>query len=493
MPSHNYNLKVRIPPSPTGPLHLGTARTALYNFLFIRKHGGRFVFRLEDTDRERSKSEYVDDIINGLKWLGITWDEGPLRQSEHIARHQFVVRELLAKGQAYECFCSQEELTEIRQAQRAMNQVEGYDNRHRTLTDEQKQEFKNQGRKAVIRFKLPDQSEICWDDLIRGKMVVNTSDLGGDPVIAKDNGDVLYNFAVVIDDHDAGITQVIRGEDHLHNTAKQIPIFEAMGWDIPEFAHVPLILTSTREKLSKRKHGDIASIAKYIHEGYLPEAISNYLIAMSWQFKLPSEDSTQAREVFTVAEATSVFELKDISKSAAIYDPQKLHWFCKEHFKLLTATEVFRRAKPFLEAENLNLAQYSEEHLLQMISLVKDGLNTLSEIPHQLKFFFKDINFHELEHEAKECLENPEAKHILIEFLTLVSETDTASFDKEKANELLAQLAEKTKIKKGKKLFWPLRSAISGNTHGPDLVSILSILGIENLILRTKKALDFIG
>ncbi len=483
MPRHfDSTLKVRIPPSPTGPLHLGTARTALYNLLVAKKYGGRFVFRLEDTDRERSKSEYVSDILNGFKWLGVTWDEGPLRQSEHKARHQMVVQELLSKGQAYECFCSQEELDQIRASQRAMNQVEGYDNRHRTLTDEQKNEFRSQGRKPVVRFRLPDKAEISWNDLIRGQMVVNTNDLGGDPVIAKDNGDVLYNFAVVVDDHDAGITHIIRGEDHLHNTAKQIPIYEAMGWEVPEFAHVPLILTANREKLSKRKHGDIASISKYIQEGYLPEAVANYLIAMSWQF--PGEEN---KEVFSIDEAIQVFDLSDISKSPAVYDPQKLHWFCKEHFKRFSAEEVMERAKPFLEREGVFLVEYSREEQLKMINLIKDGLTTLSEISGLLKMFCFAPDLNHIESEAKACLEEAEAKRILTCLKEILDSNSEIEPD------ILNLLSEKTGIKKGKKLFWPVRVSLSGNTHGPDLISIITLLGHSRAVERVQKALEHIG
>ncbi|MDX1919541.1 MAG: glutamate--tRNA ligase [Candidatus Caenarcaniphilales bacterium] len=483
------SLRVRIPPSPTGPLHLGTARTALYNLLLVKRYGGKFVFRLEDTDRERSKSEYVSDIINSFKWLGITWDEGPLRQSEHKVRHQLVVQELIKKGKAYECFCSQEELDEIRRAQRAMNQVEGYDNRHRNLSDEQKASFRAEGRKPVTRFRLPDNSEVVWNDLIRGKMTVNTSDLGGDPVIAKDNGDVLYNFAVVVDDHDAAINCIIRGEDHLHNTAKQIPLYQAMEWEVPHFAHVPLILTANREKLSKRKHGDIASISKYINEGYLPEAIVNYLIAMSWRF--PSADGSESREIFSFEEACQVFDLNDISKSAAVYDFQKLHWFCKEHFKNLPSEEVLCRAKPFLEAEEVFLVEYTEEEQLKMVSLVKDGLVMLSEMPEQLKVFCKEPDLHHLSHEAKECLEDPSAKKIIQTFKDILVEHPVSEAINGKV--LLEDLSTKTGIKKGKKLFWPLRVCLSGQVHGPDLSTMLELLKRDRVLNRLDKALEFIG
>jgi glutamyl-tRNA synthetase len=485
-PIFDTNLRVRIPPSPTGPLHLGTARTALYNWLLVKKHGGKFVFRLEDTDRERSKSEFVSDIINGFKWMGITWDEGPLRQSEHKARHQMVVRELLEKGAAYECFCNSEELEEIRISQRALNKVEGYDNRHRTLTEQQKQIFREQGRKPVVRFKLPDNYQIEWFDLIRGKMSVNTSDLGGDPVIAKDNGDVLYNFAVVVDDHDANINCIIRGEDHLHNTAKQIPLYEAMGWDVPWFAHVPLILTANREKLSKRKHGDIASISKYINEGYLPEAISNYLVAMSWH-----HPSFEGKEVFLLSEVIDLFDLKDLSKSAAVYDPQKLHWFCKEHFKRLTPKELLDRARPFLDKSEVFMVEYSEDQQLEIVSLFKDGLTTLSELPGLVKIFCSAPAYTHLEHEAKTCIEDPATKKILLTFQEILNTIQLPQ--SLNPSELLNELAEKTGIKKGKKLFWPIRVALTGQTHGADLTKTIELLGVNQIKERVQNLLNFVG
>ncbi|MDJ0626334.1 MAG: glutamate--tRNA ligase [Candidatus Caenarcaniphilales bacterium] len=480
------SLKVRIPPSPTGPLHLGTVRTALYNFLLAKKHGGTFVFRLEDTDRERSKSEYVSDIINGFRWLGITWDEGPLRQSEHKARHQMVVKQLIGEGLAYECFCTTEELNEIRQSQRAQNLVEGYDNRHRGLTEEQKKNFREQGRKPVIRFRLPDNKELFWDDLIRGRMTVNTSDLGGDPVIAKDNGDVLYNFAVVVDDNDAGINCVIRGEDHLHNTAKQIALYEGLNWKVPKFGHVSLILTTNREKLSKRKHGDIAGITKYINEGYLPEAIVNYLIGMSWTY--PGDDS---KEIFTIDEVIPIFSLDNVSKSSAVYDLGKLHWFCKEHFKLTSSEEVLKRAEPFLEKENISLNEYSIEEKLKIISLIKDGLITLSEIPQQVKVFCKIPDLSNLEIKEKECLDDPNAKLILEKLKDLLNESDSLN-EEQQVKDLLEKLSSETGIKKGKKLFWPVRVAISGTVHGPDLTSMLSILGLGRVKDRIERVNNFL-
>lgn len=472
--------KLRIPPSPTGELHLGTARTALYNLLIAKRYGGKFLFRLEDTDKERSKSEYVTDILDGFEWLGITWDEGPFRQSEHLARHRMVVDEMLRNGLAYECFCSSEELDELRAFQRSQNQLEGYDNRHRNLTEEQKEEFRKQGRKPVIRFKLPDNKDVIWEDLVKGKMIVSSSDLGGDPVIAKEST-VLYNFAVVVDDHDGGVTHVIRGEDHLHNTAKQILLYEALNWPVPVFGHVPLILTATREKLSKRKHGDIAGVKKYRAEGYLSEAVVNYIISMSWNF---ADEKGEEKEVFSLEEAIRNFDIEKISKSPAVYDAQKLEWFCKEHFKRLSEEEVLKRAEPFLSDLIKNSEQkYSHEELTRMISLIKDGLVKLSEIPEKLEFFFKNLD----KSRTQLLKDFPDSNSIFSVALELLQENKEN--EKLDGKVLLEKISEKTGIKKSKKLFFPLRIAVSGFEHGPDLTSIFEILGKESLTKRIRECL----
>ena len=245
------SLILRIPPSPTGSLHLGTARTAIYNWLLSKKYTGKFLLRLEDTDRQRSESKYVSEIINGLKWLGISWDEGPFRQSEHSARHNFVLEELKKKELVYECYCTKEELDKLRLAQKESKQAPRYDNRHRNLTAAEKENFRKAGRKPVLRVKVPENKEISWFDLIKEKITVNSSDLGGDFVVGRENGEILYNFAVVVDDHDQGVNLILRGEDHLHNTAKQILLYELLEWDLPLFAHVPLILNTDQQKLSK--------------------------------------------------------------------------------------------------------------------------------------------------------------------------------------------------------------------------------------------------
>lgn len=477
-------IRVRIAPSPTGSLHLGTVRTALYNYLFAKKTGGKFILRIEDTDIARNKDEYTKEILTGFSWLGIEFDEGPYYQSERLELYKKLISKLLSEGKAYECFTSQEELDELRKIQRAAKVPEKYDNRHRNLTEEEKKKFSASGRKPVIRFKLPDNTDIKWHDLIRGDVSVNTADLGGDPVIMRADGIPLYNFAVVVDDGDMRISHIIRGDDHLHNTAKQIPIFQALGYPIPIFAHAPLIFTHAHEKLSKRKHGDIANIDKYQREGYLPGALSNYLIHMSW-----TKPDKPEEEIFKMDEIVNDFSLERISKSPAIYDLPKLNWFNNHYIKQLSPEETFNLAKPFLVGafrETTLEKIYSEKQILQMINSVRSGLNKLDELPNLIRFFFDD-SFDLSTSENKKILGSQDAKMILEKVISKIS---TMSFDdpphcKAEIDKIGAELNLK-----GKDLYWPIRVALSGSNKGPDLGLIISLLGKEKVKARIERALS---
>ena len=386
---------------------------------------------------------------------------------------------LINEGKAYQCFATTEELDELRKVQRAAKQPEKYDNRHRNLSEEQKKQYLAEGRKPVLRFKLPDNTDIKWDDEIRGSISVNTNDLGGDPVIMRADGIPLYNFAVVIDDGEMRMSHVVRGDDHLHNTAKQIPMFEALGFSLPVFAHAPLIFSHDREKLSKRKHGDIANIAKYQKEGYLPEALSNYLIHMSWTIPDNSE-----KEIFSVEEAAPLFELSRISKSSAIYDIDKLNWFNNHYIKEKPVAEVYELSKGYLEKE-LDLSIYSKESILKMIDAVKAGVNKLEEIPGLIKFFF-DENMPLDTDENKAILSTENAKKSLEKIL---SSMDKFDFSNPQACKKTVDEIGKELSLKGKDLYWPIRIAISGSNKGPDLGLVISLLGKDKIKNRVEKAL----
>ena len=475
----NKEIRVRIAPSPTGSLHLGTVRTALYNYLFAKKNKGKFILRIEDTDQQRNKGEYTKEILDGFKWLNIKFDEGPYYQSERMDLYRKFAQKLLDEGKAYHCFCTQEELDALRKVQRAARVPEKYDNRHRNLTEDEKKQFLSEGRKPVIRFKLPENVDIKWCDEIRGDVCVNTNDLGGDPVIMRTDGIPLYNFAVVVDDGDMRISHVIRGDDHLHNTAKQIPLFEALGYEVPTFAHAPLIFTHDREKLSKRKHGDIANIDKYQREGYLPEALSNYLIHMSW-----TKPDHPEIEIFKPDEIIDQFDLGRISKSSAIYDLAKLHWFTNHYIKEKTLEEVYSLSKHFLE-QDLDLSLYSKEQLLSMIDSVRAGLNKLDEIPRLIRFFFDD-NFDLNNSENQKILNTESAKKILDKVLNNV---DSMNFNNPQDCKKNIDDTGKELGLKGKDLYWPLRVALSGSNKGPDLGLIITLLGKDKVKARIQKVL----
>lgn len=475
-------IRVRIAPSPTGSLHLGTVRTSLYNYLFAKKNKGKFILRIEDTDVQRNEDEYTKEILDGFNWLGIKFDEGPYYQSTRLDLYKKLAQKLLDEGKAYDCFCTTEELDELRKIQRAAKVPEKYDNRHRSLTEEEKKKFITEGKKPVVRFKLPDNTDIKWHDEIRGDISVNTNDLGGDPVIMRSDGIPLYNFAVVVDDGDMKISHVIRGDDHLHNTAKQIPLFQALGYEAPIFAHAPLIFTHTHEKLSKRKHGDIANIDKYQKEGYLPHALSNYLVHMSW-----TRPNHPEMEIFKIDEIKDEFTLDRISKSPAIYDLTKLHWFNNHYIKQLSIEETYRMAEPFLvePIHELSLRQYSQNQILQMIDSVRSGLNKLDELPGLIKFFFDDT-FDLNSSENQKILTTENARKVLEKTIGAINSMnfDDPPHCKKSIDEIGKELGFK-----GKDLYWPLRVALSGSNKGPDLGLIISLLGKEKVKARIERAL----
>ena len=487
-------IRTRIAPSPTGNLHLGTVRTALYNLLFAQKHGGKFLFRLEDTDRERSKQEYTDEIIEGFDKLGITWsgldvmgqdDQGIIRQSERNEIHQKYIQQLFDQGKAYRCFATPEELDEMRKQQRANKQPEGYDNRGRELSFEKQAELVAEGKKFVVRLNMGETRDIKWKDLVRGEMSVNTKDLGGDPVIQKFNGQILYNFAVVADDADMAVTHVFRGEDHLTNTAKQIAVFEALGLAVPQFGHLPLIFTKDKQKLSKRKHGDIAGIAKYVNEGYLLEALNNYLISTSYTrpgFEVDVKN--EAAEIYSLEDVAKDFDVDKISKSPAIYDIGKLNWFNRAYIARLSHTELMTCLNPFL---NYDLSKFSENDQELLIDNVRGNLDKFEDINENISYFFDEF---EIEEKPAKSLEGADE---LLKALAAAMQADSFNFDdhafiKNYINELGAKFELKAK-----KLFMPIRVAISGRMAGPDLGVIIYLLGKDKALERISKSLSLVA
>ncbi len=475
--------RTRIAPSPTGNLHLGTVRTALYNLVFAKRHGGEFLFRLEDTDIERSKEEYTQEIIEGFQWLDIEWQGEMVRQSERSDRYQAYIDRLLEAGLAYRCYATREELEEMRAARKAAKQPEGYDNRGRYYTEEQIAAYRAESRPFVVRLNLDLGSsqarDIRWTDLVRGEMCVNTKDLGGDLVIQKSDAQVLYNFAVVIDDHEMSITHVLRGEDHLTNTAKQIAIYEALGVPVPEFGHLPLIFTSDKQKLSKRKHGDIAGVAKYRKEGYLPEALANYLLSTSYSPR--SEHDLNSDALFSLDEIAQTFDIAGVSRSPAIYDLNKLNWFNREYMKRMSFADLMQALAPFLRYDLSQLPRLGSNTGELLIESIRNNIDKFSDINSELNYFFEDIEI-PLEHrpliqEARTLIE------------TLKADLETWDFQnpeqiKNRINDIGVSLGLKAK-----KLFWPIRIVLSARTHGPDLGLVCALLGKNKLRARFEAAM----
>jgi glutamyl-tRNA synthetase len=478
-------VRVRIAPSPTGNLHLGTARTALYNYLYAHRHGGTFVMRLEDTDEVRSDESYTKDIFDGLRWLGLTWDEGPdiggpfapYRQTEKIDRYSHVANLLLEKGAAYFCFCSPQELEALKEEQKNTTRGPRYDNRCRSLTPQQKEKYVAEGRVPAIRFKIDEPRVISWHDGIKGEIAIDSSDLGGDMVIVKSNGVAIYNFAVVVDDIDMKMTYVIRGEDHIHNTAKQILIYEALGETTPSFAHPALIFDIERRKLSKRHHGELVHIDRYRQDGYMPEAMVNYLAQMSWS--LPED-----REIISLDEACRIFDLSKISKSPAVFDLPRLNWFNSHYLRDLPLTLVTDRAQPYLV--EFSMEKYSRQQLEEIIACVRDGLTMLSELTEAVRFFFEDAVVIP-EDVMNSVLSKESATKVLQAFYDQIP---NLPFGDHAACKKAVDEIGKSLGLKGKDLYWPVRVAISGKTQGPDLGSIISILGKIRLSTRVDAAIQ---
>lgn len=456
-------VRVRIAPSPTGNLHIGTARTAVFNWLFAHHHNGKFILRVEDTDLERSRPEYTENIQSGLKWLGLNWDEGPFFQTQRLNYYRQAIQTLLDRGLAYRCYCTTEELETMREEQKARNLAPRYDNRHRHLTPAQQAEFEQAGRKAVIRFIIDDDREIIWQDLIREKVIWKGSDLGGDMVIARtpendteNFGQPLYNLAVVVDDIDMAITHVIRGEDHISNTAKQILLYEALGAKLPEFAHTPLILNQEGRKLSKRD--GVTSIDDFRKLGFLPQALVNYMTLLGWT----PPDSTE--EIFTLEAAAQVFSLARVNKAGAKFDWTKLDWINSQYLHRLTGEELVPLLLPYWQAAGYNFDMEKErDWLIGLATLIGPSLTRLSDAVSESRLLLTSLaNYNE---EAITQLQLEGVKEIIKDILAAI----TPELTLESAKSIVDKTTKAHQVKKGL-VMKSLRAALMGELHGPDLM-----------------------
>ncbi len=448
-------------PSPTGTLHIGTARTALFNWLFAKKEGGKFLLRIEDTDTERSKELYVKNILEGLQWLGINWSDPPIIQSKRINEHKKIIETLLAKGFAYRCYASESELDKMREDQKKNGFAPRYDNRHRNLTPAQESEFIKDGRNPVIRFKINDQKLISWNDLIRGQMTWSGKDLGGDMVIARrapadSIGDPLYNLVVVADDSAMKISHVIRGEDHLANTAKQILLYEALDLNIPVFAHTPLILNSEGKKLSKRD--GVTSISDFKEMGYTSEALANYMTLLGWS--VPEG----MNERFKISEISKVFNFAKVNKASAKFDWDKLNWLNSQVIHEMSSKNLLNKLEPLLKKNGWDMP--SQEWGRDLVELLAPSMVLINDGVEQAKPFFEEP---ELNADGKKQLEIKEAKEVLKFILEFLKKLDSSFIDEKQALDLINQTTKTCKVKKGL-VMKSLRAALFGSLNGPDLI-----------------------
>ena len=459
-------VRTRFAPSPTGYLHIGGARTALFSWAYARKHGGKFVLRIEDTDLERHTEEAVTAIYESMRWLGLDWDEGPFRQMQRLARYREVADELIRKGRAYACYASKEELDAMRETQRAHGAKPRYDGRWRP--ENAKGKTPPASVTPVIRFRNPDDGDVAWTDLVKGPISISNRELD-DLVILRADGVPTYNFGVVVDDLDMAMTHVIRGDDHVNNTPRQINIYEALGAPVPQFGHVPMILGPDGEKLSKR-HGAV-SVTQYDEDGYLPEALVNYLARLGWSH---GDD-----EVFPVAEFIDWFELDHISRSPAQFNPEKLAWLNHQYMKTADPARLAQLVAPRIEREGGLLS--SGPPLGRVTALLRDRAQTLNELADAAMMFYRDI---EPSAELTSAHLGDEARAILGDLRARLERLSAWE-----ATHIIGAIGETLKARalKMPKVAMPLRVAVFGQPQTPDIGTVLELAGRERVLRRLAK------
>ncbi len=475
-------VRVRYAPSPTGHLHIGNARTALFNYLFARNQNGKFIIRIEDTDQKRNIEGGEESQLRYLKWLGIEWDEsidvggeyGPYRQSERTEIYQKYTEELLEKGLAYHCYCTSEELEKEREEQQANSQMPRYSGKCRNLTAEQRAELEAEGREPSIRFRVPSNTEIKWNDIVKDEVSFESEGIG-DFVIVKKDGTPTYNYAVAIDDYLMKMTHVLRGDDHISNTPKQILVYEALGWTPPVFGHMTLIVNENRRKLSKRDESIIQFIEQYKELGYLPEALFNFITMLGWS-------PVGEEEIFSKEQFIEIFDPARLSKSPALFDTSKLRWMNNQYMKQLDLDEVVALSVPHLvkagKVEETRDAE-TEQWVRDLVALYQEQMSFGAEIVELTEMFFKkEIDYSE---EAKAVLAEEQVPEVLKAFAEEISSLEEFSADEIKA---ATKAVQKATGQKGKKLFMPIRVATTGETHGPELPKAISLLGKETVLAR---------
>lgn len=459
--------RTRFAPSPTGMLHIGGVRTALFSWLYARRHGGTFILRIEDTDRERSTEAATQVILDGMAWLDLTADEGPFYQTRRMDRYQEVIGEFLQAGKAYHCYCSKEELEEMRNRQLAAKQKPRYDGTCRNRTEPRP------GVSPVVRFRNPIEGDVVVPDVIHGNVVFDNMELD-DLIIARSDGTPTYNFCVVVDDNDMKVTHVIRGDDHLNNTPRQINMLLALGAAIPVYAHVPMILGADGAKLSKR-HGAV-SVLQYREEGFLPEALLNYLVRLGW--------SHGDQEVFSVEEMTQLFDINDVNKSASAFNPEKLLWLNQQHIMRASPERLARYLKPQLEA--LGVHADDDRKLAAVAKAQQERAKTLKEMAQNSVFFFQELSGYDEKAAKKNLTSDAVGPLTTIQQKLAALDTGAAPALHDAVNQTATELG----VGMGK-VAQPIRVAVSGTSVSPPIDVTLEVLGRQTTLSRLTAALAY--
>lgn len=482
-------MRVRFAPSPTGPFHIGGARSALFNWLLARKTGGKLILRIEDTDLERSSRESEENIKNALKWLGIDWDEGidiggeygPYRQTERLPIYAEYTERLLASGKAYRCYCTDQELDAERQKLMAEGQTPRYLGKCRQLTAADEAALLAEGRKPTVRFRVPENQDITFQDAVRGTVSFDSNGIG-DYVIVKSDGIPVYNYAVVLDDALMKITHVVRAEEHLSNTPRQILLYQALGLPLPIFGHVSLILGKDRSKMSKR-HG-ATSVEQYKALGYLPEALVNFLALLGWS-------PVGEQEIFSSAELIELFSLDHVAKNPAVFDIDKLNWINSQYLKRLDLGTLTDMALPHLREAGLIEAELTAERkawVTQVVGAVREYISFAAQIPEHAAVFFQDEITMEND-ETADVLRDPDVPQVMEAFLNKLAAMDPV--DGEQVQAALKAVGKELKLG-GKKVFMPVRVALTGKMHGPELIALIPLLGVARTTVRIRRSLALV-
>lgn len=474
-------LRVRFAPSPTGPFHIGGARSALFNWLLAKKQGGKFILRIEDTDLERSSRESEENIKEALRWLGITWDEGidvggdygPYRQTERLTIYQKYTEKLLKEGLAYKCYCTDEELETERQQQMEKGETPKYGGRCAHLTPEEEARLISEGRNYTVRFRVPKNQQIVFNDLVRGTVSFDSNGIG-DFVIVKSDGIPVYNYAVVLDDALMKINHVIRAEEHLSNTPRQILLYEALGFEKPKFGHISLILGKDRTKMSKR-HG-ATSVDQYRNLGYLPQGINNFLALLGWA-------PTGEQEIFSMEELIAQFSMDRVAKNPAVFDIDKLNWINAQYMRKADPALITDLAMPHLKTAGYVTGELTAEKkawLVEVVAAVQEYISYAAQVVDHVDIFFND-EFDFENSETMEVLHDQDVPQVIETFIRKLTAVETVDLASVKA--ILKGMIKELKLG-GKKVYMPIRVALTGKMHGPELYHVIPLLGKERALKR---------